>query len=455
MRRALFVFLALHGCSSTPRTATLDVSVGHETGAFGQAPAVTDVLIRATDSSGATVAETRSAPGETFSLGEFPLTELVGIEASGSDADGTVRMRGKTMGLVLGELASDVLPLFIQRIDAFARPPGVLGRSHEEGAAAVVGERYLLLTGGRGEEPARATFYDLLSLGPAEGGLLPRIARTIVSSATGSALLLIGPSSSAPEGLGGASWVDFDEGTVSDVALPEGLDSFDEIAGGRVVVADDGASYVVGGTRREQPSDAVLVVRADRTLGTARLSSARNGAAATWLADVGLVVAGGSGSAPGLETLAQGATKASPRPFPSDSTVGASLIPTGGPGEVVLVGGVEGYGPASLRVADARCATTCEMVTLDANGLGSALVDCIGYLVAPGQFLSTCRDASDARTRVFRVSTTPASVSELALREPRRGATPLPTPLGTLALMGGVRMDDDEPALTVELWSPP
>jgi hypothetical protein len=43
--------------------------------------------------------------------------------------------------------------------------------------------------------------------------------------------------------------------------------------------------------------------------------------------------------------------------------------------------------------------------------------------------------------------------TELPLREPRRGAVPLPTPLGTLALLGGEHADGT-PATAAEFLFP-
>jgi hypothetical protein len=45
------------------------------------------------------------------------------------------------------------------------------------------------------------------------------------------------------------------------------------------------------------------------------------------------------------------------------------------------------------------------------------------------------------------------AVTEMPLREPRRGATAVPAPNGTLALMGGVHLDGT-PALSVEMFFP-
>lgn len=458
MRRALFVPVALlvAGCSGEPRRVDIELTLGHETNAFGESPPVTDVVVRVESSSGGVVASAASTPGGTFELGEFPLTELVTITAEGRDGLGQVRMRGRSVGLVPGELASDLLPVFVQRVGSFARPPSELERGHVRGVTAVVGERYLLVTGGSGPDAARATFYDLVSLGPASGGTLPRLAETLVPASNGTALLVIGPKADAPDGVRGATWMDFDSGTLTEVNLPEGLESFDELAGGTAVSGANGTSYVVGATRTTAPTDAVLVVAADRSMSIARLTTTRRGSAVTWLQGPGLVVVGGSAVGAGVETLAPASKAFAPRPFSSDPIEGAAAAPTGNGDEVLLVGGVNGPSAPPTRRLAATCATTCSATELAATGLGSPQTRCRAYGVGPGVTLAVCEDASTGESLVARVADGGATVEAVPLRERRVGASPLPTPLGTLAMLGGAPADSSGAwPTTIELWSPP
>jgi hypothetical protein len=457
MRRWLIAlaFPLLTSCSSDPRSISIEVTLGHETGAFGAAPAVTSVVVRALDANEAVVASTTSEPGGTFELGEFPLTELVSIEVEGRDAVGERRVRGRSFSLVLGELASDVLPVFAQRVGEFARPPSELEETHVRGATAVLGERYLLVTGGSGEDAARATFYDLVSLGPATGGTLPRVAETLLPAANGGAMLVVGPRPDAPDGPRGATWVDFETGELTDISPPEGLASFDEVAGGAAITGANGASYVVGATRSSAPSDAVLVVTADRSVAVVRLETARRGASATWVEGPGLVVAGGSSEGSGVETLAATGTRFAPRPFSADGVTGAAAVATGNADEVLLVGGVDGSAPAATRRFAANCTSRCAPTVLAPTGLAAATTRCHAYVVGPGVTLVVCEDATSGETRVRRIMNGGVTVEEVPLRERRLRATPLPTPVGTLAILGGVAPDDASAVKTIELWSPP
>ncbi|KYG04401.1 hypothetical protein BE21_46935, partial [Sorangium cellulosum] len=71
-----------------------------------------------------------------------------------------------------------------------------------------------------------------------------------------------------------------------------------------------------------------------------------------------------------------------------------------------------------------------------------------------GRLLAVGAEAGEGGlTRSFVVDLAAAQVEELPLREPRRGATVVPAPNGTLALLGGVHAEGT-PALTVEAFFP-
>jgi len=454
MRRPFIAtFVVVTGCTPSPPTLTLEVTPGRETDAFSRAPAVTAMDVRALDSNGATLATATSRPGGSFSLGEFPRDQLVALEVEGRSASNDVVVRGRGLSLVLGDLATDLLPVFAQRVGEFARPPSGLDLGHSSGVAANIGERFLLLTGGTGSDASRASFYDLLSLGPASGGVLSRVAESAVVLGDGTVMLVVGKPSDEPAGVVGASFVDFENGTVTEAALPTGLDAFASVAGGTVVRGDDGTSYIVGGTRASSASDRILVVAKDQTLSAVKLAVARRGAAATWADGVGVVVAGGNDAGPGVETLASGTTQAFARPFPADKTQGAAAVASGS--DVVLIGGLIDGKPAPTRSLASGCSANCAATVVDETGLGENLVACAGYTVAPGALLAVCAEADSGETLTRRVTLTPYGVEAVPLKERRRHGTALPTPLGTLAVLGGTRLDDEAPALTVESWLAP
>src|SRR5688572_6708042 len=148
-RRIVVLGLLVAGCSDD-RVVTLDVTVGHETDAFRRDPAVTSVEVQAVGVDGAVLLSTASVPGGGFSLGDVPVSDLLRFELYGRDGAGDVRMRGRSLAVLLGAVDAEVLPLFAQRLGFWSRPPGSLTHGHEGGVGGALGERLLLLTGGTG-----------------------------------------------------------------------------------------------------------------------------------------------------------------------------------------------------------------------------------------------------------------------------------------------------------------
>ncbi|WP_437330364.1 hypothetical protein [Sorangium sp. So ce381] len=452
--------LSLLGCASEPWTLTVEVVPGHEATAFQEDPPVARIEVTATAAEGDVTVSAAAAPGGELDFGEIPAQRAYTFEVRGLDAGGATVVRGRSAaGIYLAALTGDVLPLFAQRTGRWARPPGELAASRVGAPGAALAERYLVLTGGAAAggaaagdvDPARLDGYDLAVWGgSASSGALPRAARSLV--VRGDLLLTLDDE--------GATWTDLAGGQSAEASLPEGLGSFAEVAGGRTIEASDGRSFVVGATRSGaatgapgEPSDKVLVVGADGALSVAKLRHARAGAAAVWVEGLGLVVAGGSADGAGLEVLGDGATAFSPRPFPPDPSEGAGAAVTG-PGEIALVGGVQGGAAAPTRRLAPGCAATCAAVEVEGAALTAALGGVAAFALPGGRILAVGSEAGEAGlTRSFIVDVAAAQVEERPLREPRRGAAVVPAPNGTLAVLGGVR-EDGTPAVTVETFFP-
>jgi hypothetical protein len=440
----------LSGCADDAPVVTIDITTGHESDAFKTDPAVTRLEITAVSSDGSVVSSAEAEPGGSFELGEVTREEFLRFEVAGFDVGGTQRVAGRSLGLVLGNLQSEVFPVFAQRLDAFSRPPGELTHSHVGGVAGVVGERFLFVTGGSaisGSEAGGASsfaFYDMLGLGGSSGGVLEFVPESVVMAIDGGEGLFVGD--------GRAGWLGFSGGGFSELSVPEGLGSFESVAGGRTVLGPD-ASYLVGATRTDAPSDRLLVV-AGRTLIAVPLLVPRQGAAATWVNDVGLVIAGGSTDteAPGVEVLPPGATVTVPRGYEADPTIGSGAAP-GLVGEQLLLfcGDVAGA-PAPTRSLDLRCSAGCMPVDVGID-LGATLSGCEVFRTDAGGLLVVGADAGSGATRAFSVTESPPAATEIVLREPRLGASLVAAPNGTLVILGGQHADDSG-AFTVESLFP-
>lgn len=436
-------------CSDEPPTIDVAVTVGQESDVFS---GIETVEIVGLDADGGEVVRGSAAPGGEVDLGEVPTDTLLTFEVR-AEGGGAV-VRGRSLAVLAGGIDGDAIPLFAQRTGSFARPPGALVNAHVGGVAAVIAERWLLSTGGdlaisaegADVDPGAPEFYDLLAWGGAASTNLPRRARSIVTR--GSAALIVDEA--------GATWVDFDSGSTFDAEAPSGV-VWSLVAGGATVDAPDGVSYVVGGTRSRDrygdfPVDDVLRVGSTGELSAAKLAAGRVGAAATWVDDVGLVVVGGTGDAAGVEVLGSGEATARPLPFATDRVEGAAVVPTG-ERSVVRVGGAfpESGASAPVVVLDLGCVEDCApQIVLEAGRL-PALRRTRAFSTPSG--VITLGDDESGELRVFLVPLDGTAPTEAPLREPRRGAAVTAAPNGTLAILGGQRLDGT-PAVNVEIWFP-
>ena len=431
-------------CSSDPKVLTLDVVTGHETDAMTQDPAVTRVVVQGTTPEGEQI-QAEAAPGGDLDFGEVDGDLAYTFEITGLDGPGDVVLRGRSIGgIVLNGIEGSTLPLFAQRLGQWARPPGQLARAHTNAPAVSVGERYLFTTGGDAPtDAAESEEYDLFSWAGARGRTFPFAAQTLVSYVN--RVLALGGEQ--------ATWLG--SSGFAEPTPVEGL-SYADLSGGSVVFAPDGRVFVVGATRPSPETNAVLEISADEeTVSVRRLAFPRAGAAATWIPDVGLVVTGGSATGKGVEVLAQQGTTFAARDFPPDPTAGAAAVPTT-LGTLALVGGLLEGAPAPTRLLDPRCTSNCAADELPDATPEVALTRTAAFARAQGSpvlIVAGDTPAPDSLTRTFLIDYLSATVTEVPLREPRAGATPVPAPNGTLALIGGLH-PDGTPALTVEMFFP-
>jgi hypothetical protein len=440
---AAILALSVVACSS-PRTLPIEVITGYEKDTFSADPKVLRVDITVTLLDGSTL-EASAEPGGTFEIGDVSEDEYITVDVAGVAESGATVVRGRSLSGILLSSAPSAIPVFAQRLDQWSRPPGGFTRTHVAGPAGVVGERYLLLGGAEGaDDPAAVEHYDLLAYGGATVvEAFPRAPRTIVS--LGDAVVAIDDE--------GATLIDYSERSYTEIDLPDGLPSFADVAGGVPISNGNGVTYVVGATRRsDPPTTAVLAVSDDGTLEAFSLVQPRKGAAAAWIDGVGLVVAGGSATGAGVELLPQGGLAFSVRSFPSDPVEGAGAV-IDPPHSMALIGGHAAGVPAVTRRFDPTCSNECEVIEVPDASLDTPLERMAAYSLGGVRTVVIGDEVGgDGLTRAFIVDLG-GKVIDVPLREPRRGATAIPTPHGLLALIGGMH-PDDTPALTVELFFP-
>jgi hypothetical protein len=461
----LLGLLALPACSNGTPPVSIDITAGQETAAFTQAPAVTRVQIDVTSPIDMSLKLSKSAMvGGSFDFGNIPSTEQIAVNVTGYAADGTAVMAGASMGgILLSAVASD-MPVFIQRKGQWARPPSQLQCSHVGGVVTVRQNEWFAITGGRNPTGALAACnasgidgYDMFALAGARSARALGIApETMVS-------ILAPPCSSDPLTLlissqGGGYW-DFVTSTTY-AGCPSAFNGWADVAGGAAIAGTNGTAagtwWVVGGTRTAGgQTRSVLEVGADGGLTEFSLNAARLGASAAWIGGLGLVVAGGSADAPGIEVLYEQALTSSSMSFKAmyvpDPVTGAAILDAG-PNRLLLVGGTKDGSPAPPRIIDLSCSSmTCMPMVPTSSNLPS-LANATAFQLPTGGALVVGDDEAGMTTS-YLVDINTLNATAVPLREPRRGAIALPAPNGSIALVGGEH-EGGSPALSIELFTP-
>lgn len=423
---------------------------GLESDAFSASPVVTKVHIEARTTANAVFAAD-TVPGGAFDLGDVPYDEPLTVEVTGTSADGLVVVRGRSLsGVLPSAFASVDVPVFVQRVGMWARPPGALDRAHLDAPACTIGERFVATTGGSSAIDEAGTsdakigdFYDLLAWNSAVSSAFPVNAGSLVGRYDG--MLVIGDST--------ANFVTSDANPTT-VPVPSGLTSYTDVQGGATIESPSGTSYVVGATRSSSATKGVLGFGKDGLVTATTLVQERAGAASAWAEGAGLVVVAGSAAGAGFEILPEGQTAFVARDLPADATTGAAAI-TLGKGRMVLVGGLSATGTgAPTRMWDPSCPSGCTMTEVPGAELPVALTKTRGFYLGGSRVFVVGSEATGKQLmHSFEIDVDKPLVVERPLREPRSGATVVPAPNGTLMLLGGLH-EDGTPALHVEMYFP-
>jgi hypothetical protein len=412
--RALFIataMLASSACDSTP-TATLQLDLGGETGVFTQDPAPTTIAVNVVDSTGAKKSLFSGAINDTITLADVDQNDEGYIDLQATDANGVVRVRGRSLPVTFGSLADSSLDLFVQRTGELARMPGNVD-ARQAPIVDLVGGQYVLVAGGGS---ASSALYDLLNWAPlSTPPTLPTTAKSLAVS--GASLLLI-------DDMGGTSF-DLTDSTSTAITMPQG-GTFAEVIGGATVYGSDGTAYIIGGTRTTgDPTARVLKVATDGTLSFVNLSASRLGAAAVWVEGRGVVVVGGSATAPGVEVLGGGGTSAAALAY---APISASMLSAAAIDATHVVAG------QAPIVIDLSCAAACMAASWAKPATTFVHAD---YFPLPGlttDILATGWDGNND-THVFRI--TQMSATEIALKVARKQARGIALPNGAIAVVGG------------------
>jgi hypothetical protein len=244
-----------------------------------------------------------------------------------------------------------------------------------------------------------------------------------------------------------AFWVDEYHETSNDYDLPEGLGSFANVAGGRVMRGASGTAFLLGGARVGEPTNFNLSF-ANTGLSTVIMSNTpRAGAASLFETDVGLVLVGGSATGTGVERIASGGTEFTALNYPPDAVTGAALVREDAT-HVLRVGGknADGITPAETVRIDIACALeACAAESLPE--LSVALNGAQSYWDPESGDSIIVGETDEGLTSVYRYGTASGigvlTPIEIPTDQARLHASAIELPNRKVALIGG--MDPSRP----------
>jgi hypothetical protein len=443
---ASWLLVLTAGCGSSDPGSIFSVTTGHEDDTFTADPEVTRIEVTRTDEDGneTTLAQLTTPPTSI----DLSKTGAYQYSVLGSDQDGELRAVGRSFWADAKELSGQKIPLFVSRTDRFCRPPeGLLVDQGTHPLAVIYGGSIIWTLGGRTTD-GDSVWGDGYSVAYWQQTCPPssfRVTDCPSPPCHYRSLAVVGRQHGVVLGEDYALGIDGVSGIESDYALPDGLESWGYVAGGRTFGLPDDTAYIVGGTRTGQATVAVVFIDDGASLSHLSLTVARSGAAAVYVEGHGLVVVGGSPEGTGVEVLATGDDTFTALAYPSDPVTGAGLL-IEDESHLLRVGGRTAEGdPAPTVHIDLGCDGECELQpepdfdldALDVQGFSGEIQDVVvGY------------DADDLTLAWRRTN---SGFEPLELREQRQGATALALPTGNVALIGGLSSDEGNPLSTLEL----
>lgn len=443
---ASLLLVSTAGCGTSVPNGIFTLTTGHEDDTFSADPKVTSVEVTRTGEDGdeARLADLTTPP-TSIDLGK---SGTYRYSVLGTDEDGQLQAVGQSLWADAEALKGLEIPLFVGRTDRFCRPPeAFLVDQGTHPLAGIYAGNIIWTLGGRTSDgdyvwgDGYSVAYWQQSSPPSSFQVTdcPSLPCHYLSFA------VVGRQYGVAVGEDYALGIDGISGVTSEYGLPDGLDSWSDVAGGSTVDLPDDTAYIVGGTRSNDATFAVIFIDEEAAISYLPLAVARSGAAAVYVDGRGLVVVGGSSEGSGVELLATGDDTFQPLAYPSDPVTGAGLL-IEDESHLLRVGGRTADGdPAPTVRIDLGCGDACELEAepdfdldaVDVHAFSGELQDVVvGY------------DADDLTLAWRR---TDSGFEPLKLREERKGATALAVPTGSVALIGGLSPEDDSPRSTIEM----
>jgi hypothetical protein len=438
---ALLGLLLGAACSSTDN-GSIQLVTGEETDTFTRAPAATKLQVESVDTTGTrTVLASVALPATTIDLGTQSESTVATLEVTGFAANGERVVFGSSLPYIFAGLAGATVPIFVQRVNDFARLPAPLSDTRQAPLLSQVQGQYLFVAGGAPSTlSATSQIYDFAALAPfASPPTLPFAPLSMAFVGTVGWLF-------AADGT--AAYFDLASDTSQGIPAVAG-GSFADVAGGQTIVGDNGVQYIVGATRiTGNPTAAILAIDPNDTSNSTylfggpkwiTLRSARLGAAAAWVPGRGLVVVGGSSTAAGAEFVSSGTTTSTALAYPPDATVLAGATALSNDGTVLVAGGYGPNGDAGVRTITLSCPSACApTVWQPAFPVPVPLVAAQAFTMSATSAFVVGSEFLTGTTHAF--VATMSGLTEVATKVPHTNARATWSPLGSIVLLGGSRL---------------
>jgi hypothetical protein len=327
--------------------------------------------------------------GGTLTLPSLDGFDIDVMEATLFNSASAPIIFGRTIPVQLAGIQNTTLSIFVQRTGQFARLPSSFSVFPESPLALAIENQYILVADGSGKSDASAAqLYDMNVWAPIEATTALPCAPLSIAPLGGTLIAIL----CVPDN-GGATLTSSDVIAygfdLNHIVETQALPTFPpgcgwgDVAGGATVLAPNGDSFIVGGTRPATilgPTNCVVRVgqagtTADagfipgtQTAGT--FSAMRQGAAATWSPTYGLVVAGGNQSSADVPVEYLGATAdgdAGTLPAPqwpgyavADLAQGSGAAVVGAMTLVLAGGTLPDNSVAGVRVFNLMCSEDCD-----------------------------------------------------------------------------------------------
>jgi hypothetical protein len=376
---------------------------------------------------------------ESIDLGKSGTYQYVG---TGYDADGNRIAEGRTLYASPGDLVGAEIPMFFARTDRATRPNGAFAMPPKQNPlAAVFGDSHVWLFDDSSEDTMETDTYTISYW---EQSTPPTAYASMACTKVPCNLrnlLVVGSVNAIVVADKWAFLISGTEGWGAKYELPEDLDAWTDVTGGRVLPGGNSSAILFGPTRLDDATDKILALDGYGNPTVLSLKNKRAGAAIAFEEDIGMVMVGGSTEGAGVEQMRGDDDAFVELPYPADPVIGAALVMEDG-SHLLRVGGLTPDGSAAPTVRiDLECTENCAYEPV--SDLNVDLRVAQSYFDPITSHTLVVGEDADGVTQVYRYFDGQISAIEIPNEQKRVHALALELPNQQLGLIGGTEPGDD------------